>query len=275
MSAMGHTLTTAPIRVLAIPPEAPRTEYSTEGFRRLQESIAERGILVPLVVREAPGGGYHVIDGSTRLTAVRALEWDGDVEVPVYVVDGTDADAVAASVLINQLRERLSLHGELRGLRHLVNMGLTQAAAGEALGRNRQWASRMLKIDELPEDLKDAVAAGDISVSHGLIIAQYLDHPEVVAMLADLARSGNVSGAILKRMADEAVAVGTERARERRPQRHSIGARSWVRTEPLREGTRLEVHWNAADDPEDVVARVRELLAEQQVRSGVSVEQVS
>jgi ParB family chromosome partitioning protein len=257
---MAHTLTTVRLDKLNIPAEAPRVRYSEEGFKRLKKSIDSLGLLVPLIARAAGGGEYFVVDGSTRLGAVRALDWAGDRELPVYVLDGDDADAVAASVVINQVRERLSLRGELRALRHLVSMGLTQDAAGEALGKNRWWAQRMLKLDELPEALKDEVTEGGISVSHGLIIAEYLDHPTVVEMLATLARSKQASGAVMKRMAREALKVGAEAAMARRPRRDKVGGHSWIRSEPLRNGRRLEVHWNEDDDPELVIARMRKLM---------------
>jgi ParB/RepB/Spo0J family partition protein len=125
----------------------------------LAQSIALRGLLVPLIVRPVEGG-YELVGGNHRLAACRQLGHK-DVQVVVRDHDGSSADSAAENVT----RKQLTPLEEARAVNAMLDEGYTHDGAAQALGWSRQLVTQRAKILELPERAQEMIGARSIALS--------------------------------------------------------------------------------------------------------------
>lgn len=141
----------------------PRMHYDIEKIEDLKKSIKEQGILQPILVREK-SDGYEVIAGERRLKAARAL---GLEEVPVIIKEVSDKDAFVIALIENIQREELNPIEEAEAYQKLINQfEYTQEQVAESVSKNRSTVTNSLRLLKLPEDIKQSVFNGDISMGH-------------------------------------------------------------------------------------------------------------
>ncbi|HQT65334.1 MAG: chromosome partitioning protein ParB [Acidocella sp. 20-57-95] len=161
-------------------PFQPRRHMDDAALQELADSISQRGILQPLLVRPKPGveGEYQIIAGERRWRAAQRAQLH---EVPVLVRELSDTDAMAAGLVENLQREDLNAVEEAMGYQRLLEeFKLTQDKLGEAIGKSRAHISHMLRMLKLPERVLAMVREGELSAGHAraLIVS---DHPLAVA----------------------------------------------------------------------------------------------
>ncbi len=161
-------------------PFQPRRHMDDAALQELADSISQRGILQPLLVRPKPGaeGEYQIIAGERRWRAAQRAQLH---EVPVLVRELSDTDAMAAGLVENLQREDLNAVEEAMGYQRLLEeFKLTQDKLGEAIGKSRAHISHMLRMLKLPERVLTMVREGELSAGHAraLIVS---DHPLAVA----------------------------------------------------------------------------------------------
>ncbi len=165
------------VDVLEPSPFQPRKEMDDTALGELADSIAQRGILQPLLVRPHPGrdGVYQIIAGERRWRAAQRAQLH---EVPVLVRALSDSDAMAAGLVENLQREDLNPIEEAEGYRRLmVEFQMTQDVLGEAIGKSRAHISNAMRILKLPEKVLAMVRDGRLSAGHApALLGQ--DHPE-------------------------------------------------------------------------------------------------
>jgi ParB family chromosome partitioning protein len=141
----------------------PRTEFEPEALKTLAQSIKEKGVLQPLLVRRI-GGGYELIAGERRW---RAAKMAGLKEVPVIEKDFTDAEVLEAALVENLLRENLSAIEEAEGFQRLMNdFSYTQEALSSVVGKSRSHIANMLRLLGLPAEVQKFVKEGKLSAGH-------------------------------------------------------------------------------------------------------------
>jgi len=175
-----------PIEALYESETNPRRTFDEDGLAELATSIREVGILPPLVVRQLNGASraataprYEVVAGARRLRAARLA---GLAEIPVVVRDLTDEQALEVTVTENLLREDLPPLEEAEGFRLLHvrhHHGVDRIA--EKTGKSREYVYARLKLVELPDKAKAALAEGKISASVALLLARL---PAAIALEA-------------------------------------------------------------------------------------------
>ena len=150
----------------------------------LAGSIALQGVLVPLVVREA-GDAFELVAGFHRIAAARSL---GLAEVPVVVRDADTEDADRA--VENITRKQLNAYEEAKAVRAMLDRGLTEDGAAQALGWPKQRVTARVKLLELPERAQQLIGEGIIHLSAvdqlraiGTVAPELLD--AVIAYLDD------------------------------------------------------------------------------------------
>jgi ParB family chromosome partitioning protein len=142
----------------------PRKRFNEEGLRELAESIREKGILEPLLVRKA-GEGYELIVGGRRW---RAAQKAGLREVPVLLKDVSDQEALELALVENLQREDLGVLEEAEGYRRLIQeFNFTQEELAKRIGKNRTSVANTLRLLRLPEEVKERLEDGSISPGHG------------------------------------------------------------------------------------------------------------
>jgi len=167
-------------------PYQPRHPIDPETLAELTASITARGVLQPLLVRPAPGmsGRYQIVAGERRW---RAAQVAGLPQVPCLIRPLTDLEAAAAALVENLQRQDLNAIEEAEGVARLRDeFGMTQDDLATALGKSRPHISNMLRLLNLPEPVREAVAKGTLSAGHARAL---LGHPDPEqAMRAVLAR---------------------------------------------------------------------------------------
>jgi len=143
----------------------PRQEMKTESLQELAESIRQRGVVQPIVVRPlAEPGRYEIVAGERRW---RASQIAGLHEVPVLVRDVDDQVAMSVALIENIQREDLNPLEEARALDRLVNeFEMTHQEVAGAIGRSRAAVSNLLRLLELAEGVKRHLADGKLEMGH-------------------------------------------------------------------------------------------------------------
>jgi ParB family chromosome partitioning protein len=141
----------------------PRQHYNEAKLAELKQSIKEKGILQPILVRPA-NGVYEVVAGERRLRAARDL---GLQQVPVVIKNVTDREALVLALVENIQREELNAIEEAQGFKRLIEeFNFTQESVAESVGKDRSTISNLLRLLKLPKEIQDYVAADKISMGH-------------------------------------------------------------------------------------------------------------
>ena len=141
----------------------PRTRFSEEELARLTTSIAQQGVLQPLLARNIDGS-YELIAGERRLRAAKAA---GLTEVPVIILDLTDEQVLEVSIIENIQRENLNVLEEAEAYFRLIDeFGYTQEKVARKIGKNRSTIANLLRLRSLPQPIKESLIAEKISMGH-------------------------------------------------------------------------------------------------------------
>ncbi|GAA6200703.1 ParB/RepB/Spo0J family partition protein [Aquicoccus sp. SU-CL01552] len=156
--------TQVPIEQVKPNPNQPRRTFDAEDLADLAASVREKGILQPLIVRPAVGGGYEIVAGERRWRAAQTAQLH---EVPVLIRDLDDTEVLEIAIIENIQRADLNAMEEASGYRQLMDrFGHTQEKLAEALGKSRSHIANLLRLLTLPEDVQDLVKDGALSAGH-------------------------------------------------------------------------------------------------------------
>ncbi len=153
-----------PIELLQPGKYQPRTEMDSDKLEELADSIRAQGIVQPIVVRPIGGRQHEIIAGERRWRAAQLAGLDA---VPVIVREVDDNTTIAIALIENIQRENLNPLEESTALQRLISeFELTHQEAADAVGRSRASVSNMLRLQDLEEDVKKLVNAGQIEMGH-------------------------------------------------------------------------------------------------------------
>lgn len=155
---------TVPIEQLVANPNQPRRHFAQEALDDLANSIREKGIIQPLIVRETGNSQYEIVAGERRWRAAQLAQLH---EVPVLVRDFDDTEVLEIAIIENIQRADLNAIEEAAGYRQLMDrFGHTQEKLAEALGKSRSHIANLLRLLSLPDDVCDLLRDGKISAGH-------------------------------------------------------------------------------------------------------------
>lgn len=153
-------------------PFQPREEFNQEHIDELAQSIKEKGVIQPLLVRRR-GDSYELIAGERRLRACKSL---GLKEIPIIVKDIGDRDSLEYALIENIQREDLNPIEEAHAYQHLIDkFQVTQEKIGEALGKGRTTIANTLRLLRLPHEIQEEMKKGRISFAHGRALLEVQD----------------------------------------------------------------------------------------------------
>lgn len=144
----------------------PRYRFDDDKLTALIDSIREKGIIQPLVVRSLPSGNgaYEIIAGERRWRAARTLNLE---HVPVVVKEYNDREALEVSLIENIQRDDLTPIEEAEGYHRLLEeFNYTQEELARSIGKSRSHVANMLRLNQLPGHIKDMIQDGKISAGH-------------------------------------------------------------------------------------------------------------
>ncbi len=152
-----------PIEDIAPNRYQPRTVFSIEELEKLKDSIAEQGILQPLLIRNIDNS-YELIAGERRLRAAKAADL---THVPVIVKDLTDEQVLEVSIIENIQRQNLNVLEEAQAYHRLITeFNYTQEKVAQRIGKNRSTIANLLRLRNLPDIIKESLIAQKISMGH-------------------------------------------------------------------------------------------------------------
>ena len=144
--------------------EQPRREFDPEALDELAASIAQHGVLSPILVRPRPNGRYEIVAGERRWRASRIA---GLTEVPVVVRELSDSDAYQLALVENLIREDLNPVEEALGYKTLAGQfSLTQEEIAQRVGRSRPAVANALRLLSLPEEVIALLKKGNLTAGH-------------------------------------------------------------------------------------------------------------
>lgn len=130
----------------------PRRDFDEEALNALADSVSEKGILQPLLVRSVDNGKYEIIAGERRF---RAAEKAGLSSVPVIIKNMDDREVLEVALIENLLRENLSAIEEAEGLKRLMDeFAHTQDALAKVVGKSRSHIANTLRLLTLPPEVR-------------------------------------------------------------------------------------------------------------------------
>lgn len=144
----------------------PRHHFDDEKMTFLVDSIREKGIIQPLVVRALPEkpGTYEIIAGERRWRAARMLNLE---TVPAIIRECSDREALELALIENIQRDDLTPIEEAQGYQRLLEeFNYTQEELAQAIGKSRSHVANMLRLNQLPDSVKEMVQSGKISAGH-------------------------------------------------------------------------------------------------------------
>lgn len=245
--------------------EQARKQFDEAALSELADSIAQHGVLQPLIVRPIIGGGYQLIAGERRWRASRIA---GLTQVPVVIKELSDTEAAVISLIENLQREDLNPVEEAFGFASLMkDFNLTQEEAAQRVGKSRPAVANALRLLKLPEKVLDMVRENKLSAGHARALAA-LDDEKILISTAELIISKGLSVRATEKLVKTLTAEKKEKKApsSNRPTffdevelslNNSLGRKAKVITKSGKESGTLEIAFYDKDD----LARIASILS--------------
>ena len=230
----------------------PRTSFDEAELSELADSIAQNGIIQPLLVRKS-GDVYEIVAGERRY---RAAKMAGLTEVPVVVREVSDEDIFRLAMIENLQRSNLNPIEEARGYRTLLEAGgLTQEELAKAVSKSRSAVANTMRLLDLPTEIQDMVIEGKLTAGHARAILA-VPSEEAQIRLAEKVVADRLSVRQTENLVPLYSQGETEKpARTPMPQSYKRAARalkdifnSNVKVRNVRGKNRIEIEFDDEDD---------------------------
>ena len=199
VSPSVETLAEIPVDRITPNPYQPRKHFDAAALDELKSSIAEFGVLVPIIVRRR-GDGYELIAGERRWRACAALQ---KATISAIVRGSDDRQTLEVAIIENLQRENLNPLEEAAGFQNLVDeFAFTQEQLAQRLGKSRPAIANTLRLLGLPDAIKAMLADGRLSGRHGRAL---LAAPEAVRL--QLAQRAAIEGLTVRALEELAAAA--------------------------------------------------------------------
>lgn len=182
--AQGQKLLELPLDDIITNPAQPRKLFSKDALDELSQSIEEKGVLQPLVVRHIGGGKYELIAGERRFRAARQA---GLNLVPVIVKNVDDNEVLELALIENIQRENLNPIEEALAYRDLLSkFQHTQEELAKRLGKDRSSIANALRLLKLPESIRNQLISNELSMGHARAILSIEDRDQQLQIASDI-----------------------------------------------------------------------------------------
>ena len=258
-------LMTLPITKVEPRKDQPREYFDEAALQELADSIAQYGLIQPIVARRLPDGFYQIIAGERRWRASRMA---GLAEVPVRVIEADDRTTAELALVENLQRENLNPIEEAKGYKTLIEVyGLTQEETAKSVGRSRPAITNSMRLLSLSDDVLKLVEDGKLSAGHARalipitdekaqldaakeVISKSLSVRKTEALAAKLTKEPKEKSEPAKPFVDYSAEVEKELG-------EILGRR--VHLVSGKKNGRIEIEFYGADDRENLIERLRRL----------------
>jgi len=259
---IGNGLSELPLDKIQRGEYQPRVHFDEEALQELANSIAEQGVVQPIVVRKS-GSVYELIAGERRW---RAAQLAGLHTIPAVIRDLDRRSAAAIALIENIQREDLNPLEEANALQRLINdFELTHMQVAEAVGRSRVAVSNLLRLLELAEPVKELVNKSLLSMGHAraLLALPQSDQPEVARVVVHRGLSVRETEALVKKTlqpkprASASTQADPDIQRLEQTISESLCAQVRIRTS-AKGGGQLVIHFHNNDELEGILEHIKD-----------------
>ncbi len=154
-------------------PGQPRTRFDEAALEELAQSIAQRGVIQPIIVRPVAGGRYQLVAGERRWRAAQKARLH---EIPALVRELDEREVTALALIENLQREDLNPVEEGRAYQRLADSdGMSQAEIAKLVDKSRSHVANLQRLLQLPDSVLDLVEGGALSMGHARALIGHAD----------------------------------------------------------------------------------------------------
>lgn len=184
----NQEIMTLPITKVEPRKEQPREYFDEAALQELSESIAQFGLIQPIVARKLDTGYYQIIAGERRWRASRMA---GLKEVPVRIIEADDRRTAELALVENLQREDLNPIEEAKGYKTLIEVyGMTQEEAAKSIGRSRPAITNSMRLLSLSNEVLTLVETGKLSAGHARALVPITDAKKQLAAANEVIDKG-------------------------------------------------------------------------------------
>lgn len=264
----SEELRVLPLELITPNPNQPRHGFDEAALMGLAESIRQRGVLQPVLVRPLAGGRYELIAGERRWRAARLAELHS---IHAIVRHQDDAASLEIALIENMVREDLSPVEEARACAALVEeLGLTREEVGLRVGRGRVAVSNLIRLLDLPDEVLELLAHRELTEGHARALLLAEDHADRRRLGREAARAGWSVRELESRARASATGPSGSRRKRRQAELHpdqaaaaeqigdvlSAALGCEVSVSPAAEGYRAQITFNS---PQEALALAERL----------------
>ena len=260
----ASTVQTLPISKVEPRAEQPRVNFDESALQDLADSIAQYGLLQPILVRRLDSGYYQIIAGERRWRASRLA---GLTEVPVRIIEADDRRTAELALVENLQREDLNPIEEAMGYRSLMeDYGLSQEETARSVGRSRPAVSNALRLLSLSPKVMELVEKGELSAGHARALVPIADAQrqlqaaeQVIRRSLSVRKTEQLASQLLKEspVKNSSSELTVDYAAEVSSELSSLLGRK-VQLLEGRRGGRIELFFYDADDREALIETLRQ-----------------
>lgn len=163
-SVPGKSIQHIDIASISPHPDQPRRTFDEAALQELTESISERGVIQPIIVREQAPGRYQLVAGERRWRAAQRARLH---QIPAIVRDFSDAETLEIALIENVQRQDLNPVEEAEAYSRLIaQFGHSQEALGKLVGKSRSHVANLMRLLDLPASVLEIVRNGQLAMGH-------------------------------------------------------------------------------------------------------------
>jgi ParB family chromosome partitioning protein len=185
----AHRYREIPVDQIHRNPHQPRKHFEEDALASLADSIRERGVLQPIIIRPRVTGGYELVAGERRW---RAAQLAGEPTIPVLIDERLDgAGSLELALIENVVREDLTVIEEARTIALLLEeLHVTAGVLAKRLGRSRADIAHTVRLLDLPDQAIQLIDTGALTKGHGKALLTEPDHDRRRALARRAAEGG-------------------------------------------------------------------------------------
>jgi ParB family chromosome partitioning protein len=186
-----------PIENIQANKQNPRSVFSEEELIDLSNSIKERGIVQPIIVRQRENeSSYEVIAGERRWRAAQIAQLD---KIPAIIKTLSDDDALEIAIIENVQRSNLNPIDEASGYKRLIDIyNYTQEDLSNVIGKSRSYIANILRLTNLPLKVQEYLASGQITIGHARALIGSDDAEKIANLIIEKGLSVRQTEDLLK-----------------------------------------------------------------------------
>ena len=255
---------TLPVEYLRPGKYQPRHHFDQAAIDDLTQSVREKGVIQPLLVRQLAENAYEIIAGERRWRAAQAAMLH---DVPVVVRELDDSEALELALIENLQRQDLTPLEEAEGFRRLMDeFQHTQEALAKALGKSRSHVANMIRLLSLPEPVKRMMDEGTLSAGHARALLTAEDPIGLAKQVVERGLNVRQTEKLAQDAAGAVGSAGRTTSKADKPEKDTdlialerslsnmIGLQVTITTQTR--GGDLSIHYNTLDQLDEVIARL-------------------